>query len=213
MELLAPLFPHQDVASLVVQVIQPSGARLMLAGDNNKRVVTRNATLDPSMLVQIRERFLSEVSKGRMMGPFARCPFPNQWNKHQARSTPLDTRKKDKYDPLSDRFGMVSIFSAGRNANLIYSPNLLSSHLHSSQLRDILSSLGPNARFSAIDQQDAFRADLIHLDDAHLYCYQIAHEWFIDLRDPFGNVKSEYAYAILVAVLKWAFEQQEYCYR
>ena len=212
MELLAPLFPHQDVASLFVQVIQPSGARLGFAGDNNKRVVTKNATLDPAMLAQIRERFVAEVSKGRMMGPFARCPFPNQWNKYQARSTPLDTRKKDKYDPLSDRFRVVSNFSAGKNAsinNLIYSPKLLSAHLHSSQLRDILFSLGPNARFSAIDQQDAFRADHIHLDDAHLYCYQIADEWFIDLRDPFGNVKSEYAYAIIVAVLKWAFESNE----
>jgi hypothetical protein len=212
MELLAPLFPHQDVASLFVQVIQPSGARLGFAGDNNKRVVTKNATLDPAMLAQIRERFVAEVSKSRMMGPFARCPFPNQWNKYQARSTPLDTRKKDKYDPLSDRFRVVSNFSAGKNAsinNLIYSPKLLSAHLHSSQLRDILFSLGPNARFSAIDQQDAFRADHIHLDDAHLYCYQIADEWFIDLRDPFGNVKSEYAYAIIVAVLKWAFESNE----
>ena len=26
------------------------------------------------------------------------------------------------------------------------------------------------------------------------------------MRDPFGNVKSEYAYAVIVAVLKWAFE-------
>jgi hypothetical protein len=176
MELLAPLFPHHDVASLFVQVIQPSGARLLFAGDNSKRVVSTNAALDPAMLAQIRERFISEVSKGRMMGPFDRCPFPNDWNKHQARSTPLDTRKKDKYDPLSERFRVVSNFSAGRNSsinNLIYSPKLLSAHLHSSQLRDILFSLGPNARFSATDQQDAFRADHIHLDDAHPHCHAI----------------------------------------
>jgi hypothetical protein len=212
MELLAPLFPHHDVASLFTQVIQPSGARLRFAGDNNKRVVNANAKMDPAMLAQIRERFTAEVLKGRMIGPFPRCPFPNEWNKHQARSTPLDTRKKDKYDPLSERFRVVSNFSAGRVTsinNLIYSPKLLSAHLHSSQLRDILFSLGPNARFSAIDQQDAFRADHIHLDDAHLYCYQLADEWFVDLRDPFGNIKSEYAYAIIVAVLKWAFESNE----
>ena len=212
MQLLAPLFPHHDVASLFTQVIQPTGARLGFAGDNSKRVIHANATMDPVLLAQIRERFTTEVSKGRMMGPFSRCPFPNEWNMNQARSTPLDTRKKDKYDPLSDRFRVVSNFSAGRNAsinNLIYSPKLLSAHLHSSQLRDILFSLGPNARFSAIDQQDAFRADHIHLDDAHLYCYQLAEEWFIDLRDPFGNIKSEYAYAIIVAVLKWAFECNE----
>ena len=51
----------------------------------------------------------------------------------------------------------------------------------------------------------AFRADHINLADAHLYCYHLLKEWFIDLRDPFGNIKSEYTYAIIVAVLKWAF--------
>ena len=114
MELLAPLFPHQDVASLFVQVIQPTGARLMFAGDNSKRVISANAEFEPQMLAQIRERFVSESAKGRMMGPFNRCPFPNTWNSNQARSTPLDTRKKDKYYPLSERFRVVSNFSAGR---------------------------------------------------------------------------------------------------
>lgn len=209
MERLALLFPHLRVAMLFKEVIQPSGARLHFAGDNNKRVVVANAALEPTMLAQIKERFLSETAKGRMLGPFDRCPFPNDWNACQARATPLDTRKKDKYDPLSERFRVVSNFSAGRASsinNLIYSPKLLSAHLQSSQLRDLLFSLGPGARFSAIDQQDAFRADHINLADAHLYCYQVEREWFIDLRDPFGNVKSEYAYAIIVAVLKWAFE-------
>lgn len=209
MEKLGSSFPHFDVSALFKDVIQPSGARLHFVGDNNKRVVAANAALEPAMLAQIRERFLSETVKGRMMGPFNRCPFPNNWNKCQARSTPLDTRKKDKYDPLSDRFRVVSNFSAGRSSsinNLIYSPKLLSAHLHSSQLRDVIFSLGPGARFNAIDQQDAFRADHINLDDAHLYCYQVGSDWFIDLRDPFGNVKSEYAYAVIVAVLKWTFE-------
>ena len=212
MKLLAPMFPHADVRALFLQAVLPSGARLMFAGDNNKRVLVANAPMKPEILAQIRERFVSEVAKGRMMGPFDRCPFPNEWNSCQARSTPLDTRKKDKYDILSERFRVVSNFSAGRARsinNLIYSPKLLSSHLQSSQLRDLLFSLGPGARFNAIDQQDAFRADHINLADAHLYCYQLVKEWFIDLRDPFGNVKSEYTYAIIVAVLKWAFGNDE----
>ena len=212
MEQLAVMFPHANVAMMFKQAILPSGARLMFAGDNNKRVLVANAPMKPEVLAQIRERFVSEVSKGRMMGPFDRCPFPNEWNSCQARSTPLDTRKKDKYDILSERFRVVSNFSAGRARsinNLIYSPKLLSSHLQSSQLRDLLFSLGPGARFNAIDQQDAFRADHINLADAHLYCYQLVKEWFIDLRDPFGNVKSEYTYAIIVAVLKWAFGNDE----
>ena len=212
MEQLAISFPHLDVVSLFKAVIQPQGARVMFAGDNNKRVVAANGALQPAVLAQIRERFVSDVEKGHMIGPFRRCPFPNEWNSSQGRSTPLDTRKKDKYDPASVRFRVISNFSAGRASsinNLIYSPKLLSSHLQSAQLRDVLFSLGPGARFNAIDQQDAFRADHVNLADAHLYCYQVAGEWFVDLRDPFGNVKSEYTYAIIVAVLKWSFEGNE----
>ena len=209
---LATTFPHSAVASLFSAAVHPLGARVGFAGDSSKRVLIANGALEPAMVIQIRERFIAEVAVGRMMGPFVRCPFPNAWNPCQARSTPLDTRKKDKYDPLSERFRVISNFSAGRESsinNLIYSPKLLSAHLQSSHLRDVLFSLGPGARFSAIDQQDAFRADHINLADAHLYCYQVLQEWFIDLRDPFGNVKSEYTYAIIVAVLKWALEGNE----
>ena len=209
MATLSNLFPHRDVAKLFVEAVSPSGASLLFVGDRSKRVAVANGDLDANMLLQIRERFISEVALNRMMGPFNRCPFPNEWNGHQARNTPLDTRRKDKYDPLSQRFRVISNFSAGRSAsinNLIYSPKLISTHLQCAHLRDILFHMGQQAIFNAIDQQDAFRADHIRLDDAHLYCYQVGPEWFIDLRDPFGNIKSEYTYALVVAVLKWAFE-------
>ena len=206
---MASLFPHADVARMFSTAILPTGAPLLFAGDRSKRVRTSNSDLAPDVLLRIVERFTSEVAKGRMMGPFNRCPFPNEWNPHQARATPLDTRRKDKYDPLSTRFRVISNFSAGLSNSinaLCYSPKLISSHLQGTNLRDVLFSMGPNARFDAIDQEDAFRADHINLDDAHLYCYQVGELWFIDLRDPFGNVKSEYTYAIIVAVVKWAFE-------
>ncbi len=57
-----------------------------------------------------------------------------------------------------------------------------------------------------VHSSNALRAD-IHLYDAHLYCYQLHDEWFIDLCDPF--VKYEFTYAIFVAVLKWAFENDD----
>ena len=209
MSALATLFPHRDVAALFEDAVSPLGAPLRFVGDNTKRVVTANGKLAPEMVAQIRERFMSETAEGRMMGPFSRCPFPNEWNGNQARNTPLDTRRKDKYDPLSTRFRVISNFSAGFGTSinaLIFSPKLISTHLQCAHLRDALFLLGPNARFDAIDQKDAFRADHINLADAHLYCYQVEKEWFIDLRDPFGNVKSEYTYATIVAVLKWALE-------
>ena len=209
MQRLASIFPHGDVAQLFRLAILPTGAPSSFVGDRSKRVSIPNAHLEPEVLAKIKDRFVTEVTKGRMLGPFDRCPFPNSWCPHQARSTPLDTRKKDKYDPLSDRFRVISNFSAGGSSsinNLIYSPKLLSSHLQSSQLRDILYLLGPASQFCAIDQEDAFRANSIDLQDAHLYCYQVGPQWFVDLRDPFGNVESEWTYAVIVAIIKWALQ-------
>ena len=172
MRKMARLFPHDNVINMFLTAILPTGAPLLFAGDRSKRVVTSNGVLDTDMQLRITERFASEVAKGRMMGPFNRCPFPNEWCKHQARTTPLDTRRKDKYDPLSARFRVISNFSAGfaHSINaLSFSPKLISTHLQASNLRDVLFSMGPNARFDAIDQEDAFRADHINLEDAHLY--------------------------------------------
>ena len=204
---LAAVYPNAGISQMFMQAILPTGAPLRFVGDRSKYVPAANGALEPVIQDQIRSRFISEVGKGRMMGPFTRCPFPNEWCKHQARVTPLDTRRKDKYDPLSTRFRVISNFSSGRTASinsLIYSPKLISTHLQCAHLRDTIFSLGTNARFYAIDQEDAFRADQINLNDAHLYCYQVGVDWFIDLRDPFGNIKSEYTYAIIVAVLKYA---------
>jgi hypothetical protein len=206
---LASLFPHKNVASMVIQGTSAAGSLLHFVGDRSKHVVAVNGDLDTEMELQIRQRFVTEVEKGRMLGPFSRCPFPNEWCMHQARVTPLDTRKKDKYDPLSQRFRVISNFSAGRGSSinsLSFSPKLISSHLQCTHLRDSLFQLGPNARFDAIDQEDAFRANHINLQDAHLYCYKVREEWFADLCDPFGNTKSEYNYAGTVAVVKWGFE-------
>ena len=129
MSSLSKRYPHSDVSELFIQAVSPSGASLLFVGDRTKRVAVANGELDANMLLQIRERFVSEVALNRMMGPFDRCPFPNEWNGHQARNTPLDTRRKDKYDPLSQRFRVISNFSAGRSSsinNLIYSPKLIS---------------------------------------------------------------------------------------
>ena len=90
--------------------ILPTGAPLLFAGDRSKRVRNSNSALAPDVLLRIVERFTSEVAKGRMMGPFDRCPFPNEWNPHQARATPLDTRRKDKYDPFSTISGNIKFF-------------------------------------------------------------------------------------------------------
>ena len=75
MTTLSNLFPHLDVAKLFVEAVSPSGASLLFAGDRTKRVAVANGDLVASMILQIRERFISEVALNRMMGPFDHCPL------------------------------------------------------------------------------------------------------------------------------------------
>ena len=63
MSTLADLFPHRDVAKLFEQAISPSGAPLLFVGDRTKRVAVANGDLDTIMMLQIREKFISEVSQ------------------------------------------------------------------------------------------------------------------------------------------------------
>ena len=210
MAMCAASYPFRDVADLCVSAASSSGSVSRFAGDRQKCVLARNSPLSPLQWDKIRSKFLDDVSRQRMLGPFPRCPFPNEWCNAQARQISLSTRPKDKWDPLSERFRVISSLSVHKPASvndLVFSPKLVSFHLQGTNLRDILASFGQDASFFCIDQVEAFRSNKINLDDAHLYVYCVPHstgdEWFIDLTACFGGIVPEWSYAVEVAILKW----------
>ena len=206
-------YPFLDVANLCTAAASSEGSVSLFAGDRDKCVLAKNSPLAPNEWEKIRQKFLSDVALNRMVGPFPRCPFPNDWCNAQARQISLSTRPKDKWDPLSERFRVISSLSVHKPASvndLVFSPKLVSFHLQGSNLRDSLFHFGPRARFNTIDQVEAFRSNKVNLHDAHLYVYMVPHglinEWYVDLAACFGSIISEWSYAVEVAVIKWSLQ-------
>ncbi len=206
-------YPFLDVAHLCTAAASSVGSVSLFAGDRNKCVLAKNSPLAPKEWDKIRQKFLSDVALNRMAGPFPRCPFPNDWCNAQARQISLSTRPKDKWDPLSERFRVISSLSVHKPASvndLVFSPKLVAFHLQGSNLRDSLFHFGPCAQFNTIDQVEAFRSNKVNLQDAHLYVYMVPHglvnEWYVDLAACFGSIISEWSYAVEVAVIKWSLQ-------
>ena len=209
----ASAYPFCDVAKLCVAAASLEGSNSLFAGDRSKCVLAKNSPLSPKEWDKIRDKFLADVALNRMSGPFPRCPFPNDWCDAQARQISLSTRPKDKWDPLSERFRVISSLSVHKPASvndLVFSPKLVSFHLQATNLRDTLFRFGPHALFNTIDQVEAFRSNKINLRDAHLYVYMVPRgpieEWFFDLAACFGAIVSEWSYAVEVAVIKWSLQ-------
>ena len=209
----ASAYPFSDVAKLCVAAASSVGSTSLFAGDRSKCVLAKNSPLSPKEWDKIREKFLADVALNRMSGPFPRCPFPNDWCDAQARQISLSTRPKDKWDPFSERFRVISSLSVHKPASvndLVFSPKLVSFHLQATNLRDTLFRFGPHALFNTIDQVEAFRSNKINLRDAHLYVYMVPRgsieEWFFDLAACFGAIVSEWSYAVEVAVIKWSLQ-------
>jgi len=125
---------------------------------------------------------------------------------HTPRITPLGLVPKHKWDPLCDKFRIVSDFSHRDSSSinsLSYSPKLISFHVQPWHIRDICSFLGPRFQFFAIDVVNAFRNNTTRVSDLHLFVYQLVHnKFYVDLRHCFGHTVSEWSFATITAVLR-----------
>ena len=198
-------YPCRHIAKLACEAVTADGVPSGFAGDRLKCVVSPNLPLDTAKKLAIKQHLLDEVGRGRMLGPFPRAPFPNEWCPFQPRNVPLGTVPKDKWDPTSSRFRLIGNLSARKPASvnsLVFSPKIIQFHPQAAHFRDMIASTG-RARLRLIDHHDAFRANASRVEDMHLFCYKLDDEWFIDLRHCFGSVVSEWAYDSIGAVLHW----------
>ncbi len=202
----AGLYPFADVAALARSATSQDGLPLSFAGDRGKCVMRKNLPLSPAVLEKVRENCVKEVKLGRMAGPFARCPYPNESCTSQARVVPVGAVPKDKWDPVSERVRVISNLSVCEPSSvndLVYTPKLLAFHCQASHVRDVLAFLGPTPQMSGIDHHDAFRTSRTNVVDLHLFCYHIPPDWFVDLCNCFGCVTFEWSYGCIGAILHW----------
>ena len=203
---LSRFYPFQDVAAIAREGVSAEGYDVGFAGDPNKCVISHNR-LTEADIDRIRSRLIDEslTVPPRMAGPFSRIPFPCSWNHSQCRTCPVRCEPKDKYDPLSDRFRLVSNFSKHEPSSvndLCFNPKLIELSYHARFLMAELTSLGPRAQVFALDIQKAYRYQRTPPSNLHLAVYMLSpREYFIDFRHPFGWRTAQFVYQAIAAVL------------
>jgi hypothetical protein len=200
------IFPYPATAALARASMSEEGSDMMFAGDRSKGVRSINMISSESDLLILEEKLASERDLGFMAGPFEVYPFPNVWFPHQPRITPLGLVPKHEWDPLCDKFRIVSVFSHRDSSSinsLSYSPKLISFHVQPWHIRVICSFLGPHFQFFAIDVVNAFRNNTTRVSDLYLFVYQLVHnKFYVGLRHCFGHTVSEWIFATITAVLR-----------
>ena len=206
---MADFYPVTEVAAIAREAVSDVGFDAGFVGNRQSHVPATNMASDPGKLTAIRSRLQEEVAAGRMAGPFARCPFPNDWCPFQGRYVPLGQAPKFKYDPDSDEFRLVSDFSAHKphsTNDLCWNPLLLDCPLQATQLMAIIAAAGVNAQVYTGDVKKAFRNQFVRTKDLQLFVYTVStSEYYVDLRHPFGHITSEFCFHSITAVIQWAF--------
>ena len=161
-------------------------------------------------------KLMSEVGKGRMAGPFKSMPVDGLI------STPLRLILKDKYDlvPNLKRLRVISNFSAGFDSSInsrVWSPELISVHLHGYFLGDLISEAaagGEPVEGFGFDIPDCFRGQSNLRFWLKLFGYRAQRvgesepAYFLDLCRPFGFRPSEYEWGCISAVILWEFKRR-----
>ena len=149
---------------------------------------------------QIRDHLMGEVTLGRLWGPLTECPWPH------ARVCKLDATSKNKWDPLDQRFRLISNFSDGGEFSINHqssSPRLIALYARGCHVRDKLAHLGKRAYCRAYDVPSCYRNQVWAEEHWYLMVYQLEREFFVDTRHGFGLVASEYAWQCVLAILCW----------
>lgn len=198
-------YPHPMVASVARSAVSQAGFDPAFSGRRDIQIIRKNGKSVRGKEALVREQIMGEVMLGRIAGPFKLFPF------EFGRTVPISIIGKDKYDPLSERFRLISNFSAGGTESfneLVWLAQLLSFSLEAKMIKLLLALAGPGARFWAGDVPHCFRNQRNHEDVLPYMVYTLTtagfgREFWVDLCDPFGSRPSEYKWCSINAVLSW----------
>jgi hypothetical protein len=179
----------------------------------SKSVIRKNSSAIVGHEPMMRTQIMKEVTAHRYAGPFTSCPFKSP------RSCPLSMIPKNKHDPESNEWRILSDFSAGRGVrdrsvnDLCFNPCLISAHAGAHTIRDRIALLGPGCCVDASDVLKCFRTmslreDLLSLFVYHLDTSERGREWFVDLCCPFGWRPSEYSWQCVLAIILWELRRR-----
>ena len=203
-------FPDPMVAAIARSAVSKNGFDPAFRGLRDRQIIRKNSPSIRGKEALIRAKLMEEVAKGRTAGPFPLLPF------QFGRTVPLSTASKDKYDPSSLRFRLISNFSAGgvhSTNDLSWSPRLLQLALEAQHLRLELALAGPGARLWASDVECAFRHQRNSPSVLWYMIYALTtpgfgREFFVELCNAFGWRPSEFVWQCILAVLMWELRRR-----
>ena len=151
---------------------------------------------------------MKEVSKGYCLGPFSRCPFPNQWSRAQAFICQQFLIPKHKLVP-NDEFRLIG----NRSFPLLRSFNDLVARQDATKFipnyeyftfrkfLDQIARLGQNTLVSLFDVRDAYKNCRMRADQLWQQVYKVNDKYFVDLGGMFGSRNAGDAWNIVMELI------------
>jgi hypothetical protein len=205
-------YPYPEFRAFGLQGLQ-SGFGHFLGDPNYHRTIPNSRSLKGHE-DQARSNILKEIAAGRMLGPFARPPFPSQWCPSQPRLLSAATTPKHKFVESPD-VRLLGDMSAGRESayNFLFHNHMLAMYyLKLGDLIALIRFFGPNCVVVCLDVQSAYR--LLKLSSAD-FCRFVTclpnkdgvDEFFVDLCNPFGSTQSQIHWECVAALMWWAIKK------
>jgi hypothetical protein len=218
-------FPLPSTKSLAISVMR--GDLDPFCGDRSKTVALPALQHSPRHYRLLRDKFMSEVSRGLQAGPFPVPPVPN------ARPINVIAVPKHKYVPAgapgSDDIRVAHDLSEspvgdgrrrGRQSSsygsinsLCYTPRFLSTYFSFGMLADTLAEIGHGVSLSWADVPKAFKRNPTNPELFFLAVTQLASpeatEYFVELANTFGWTVSEWGWQAELALILWWLEKRQ----
>jgi hypothetical protein len=153
---------------------------------------------------------MKDVEAGHRLGPFPRPPFPNSWCDSQPREVPLGSVQKSKWISGGKRRLISDFKKAGHNQAA--SPNPFEgTYFQVRHLIMIILTLGAGCTVVQFDVESAIRTltntwEDLHLHNSWTYGPDGARQFFVDLRNPFGQIEAENNFQVFGGILEWIFQ-------
>lgn len=167
-----------------------------------------SASLPPKEAEKVFAKMMKEVSKGYCLGPFSRCPFPNQWSRAQAFICQQFLIPKHKLVPNGEfrlignrSFPLLRSFNdlVARQDATKFIPNY--EYFTFRKFLDQIARLGQNTLVSLFDVRDAYKNCRMRADQLWQQVYKVNDKYFVDLGGMFGSRNAGDAWNIVMELI------------
>jgi hypothetical protein len=210
-ETLAADFPNKDVAKMAVQCVRGEFDPGFV-GDRAKAVVPKLRAETAEEAALRRAKLEEERSLGHTVGPFAECPFPNDWDDSQPRFLDqflIDKKKWIEDDMRKRVISHGSKFEPSSVNDLCFNPRLIDCHVQAWHIGQALVQAGQGCYVMCADIKSCFRrqwnpVQMLFAQVIRCPAADGTMQYWVDMANGFGMRWSEYGWSAIKAVIVWA---------